>query len=250
LRVDVVVPWRSGCPFREAAWRWVRSWWAETHPEWRVVEAPAPDGDWVKASAVNPAARASTADVVVVADADVVSPGVAEAAQKVVGGAPWAIPHLAVRRLTRDATASLLAGSDLDSLTECVEERPYEGVAGGGLIVAPRSTLVDVGLDPRFNGWGGEDFALGWALATLVGEPWRGEADLIHLWHPPQPRETRKVGSKESELLRRQFSAARGDRVAMRALVEAGKAVSGGERAHRASPQGLPGDPSQPRRSG
>jgi hypothetical protein len=52
-----------------------------------------------------------------------------------------------------------------------------------------------VPLDARFTGWGQEDMAWGWALTRVLGAPWHGLAPLLHLWHPPQERSTRVVGS-------------------------------------------------------
>ena len=211
--VAVVVPWRGGCAHRERAWKFLRPRY-----EWPVIEAPGPE-PWCKAASVAPAVEATAADIVVVADADVWCDGLAAAVGAVAGGAPWAIPHHRVHRLTEDATRNTLAGRE-DYRTEQI---PYPGIPGGGIVVAPRGVIRSIPLDSRFVGWGQEDESWGWALAALVGLPWRGDADLIHFWHPPQQRLTRARGSFESWELRRRYAKARHDPVTLRALIEEGR---------------------------
>lgn len=210
-RVEVVVPFLGGCPHRDRAWSW-----CERRYEWPVTLASG-GSPWCKARAVMPAIERSCADVVVVADADVWCEGLGEAVDAVADGAPWALPHTLVRRLTEDGTAAVLAGADWRS--QPLEQSPYSGMLGGGYVVARRETLLDVPLDPRFVGWGQEDHSWGMALSTLLGELWRGRADLVHLWHPPQQRMTRKYGSAEGRALWRRYSYARFDRNDMRALI-------------------------------
>ena len=84
------------------------------------------------------------------------------------------------------------------------------GLIGGGLMVLPRELWEICPADPRFIGWGQEDEAWGYALIGTAGRPTRGEGVLWHLWHPPQPRRNRGIGSPESlELARRYMLAAR-----------------------------------------
>jgi hypothetical protein len=212
--VTVVVPWRGGEPHREAAWQWVRARLAG----WHVVEAEAPPGDWCKAAAVMPAIEATDAELVVVHDADVWSDGLAVAVDKVREGAPWAIPHKRVRRLNQASTRRVLRGEAPDRLP--LEEPPYIGAPTGGLVVLPRVTALQVPMDCRFVGYGGEDRSWGRALDTLVGPPWRGDVNLVHLFHPPQPRTDRNHGSEATEALRRRYMDARHNPTAMRALLD------------------------------
>lgn len=214
--VAVVVPWRPGCPHRERAWAWVAARYRAEHPAWQIAEAAAAPGNWVKASAVMPQACRVDARVVVVADADVWSDGVADAVAAVRGGARWAIPHRRVHRLTMASTRDVFAGRDA---TRETTEVPYVGIPGGGIVVLDAAALRTVPMDPRFVGWGGEDQAWGYALQTILGRPRRGLAPLIHLWHPPQPRETRRIGTAANERLRRRYAQARNRRHQMTNLL-------------------------------
>lgn len=227
MTVTVVIPWRDGCPHREAALAWVRSRYASAHPDWDVVVAECPPGPWRKAAAVNPAVRVCRAATVVVADADVWSDDLTEAARAVGGGASWAVPHRRVRRLSADQTGHVLAGGDPARAGACdtgLSERPHPGAVGGGIVVLPAPVAGQVPLDPRFEGWGGEDHAWGYALTALAGQPWRGTGVLWHLWHPPQRRLTRSVGSRASEQLLKRYARAYRDPAQTRRLLAEGLA--------------------------
>ena len=200
MRVEVIVPWGGDCEYRRKAFEWV----AERY-RWPVRIGLGGD-PWVKADAVMPALYASDADLVVVADADCWTDGLPEALAAVEDGAPWAVPHAAVWRLDAEGSERYMAGEGIGNLP--LDQRPYRGYRGGGFVVARRQTLIDIPLDPRFIGWGHEDNCWAWALMTLAGYPWRGTHPLVHLWHPPQPRPSRKHGSQASLDLERRYQAA------------------------------------------
>lgn len=224
MSVAVVVPLGGDCPYREQAWTWVQARYAEAHPDWEVIEARAASGKWCKAAAVAPAIDACEAEIIVQADADVWCDGLSAAVEAARGGIPWAVPHLRVHRLSKEGTASVLAGDHRND--QPLDQQPYRGIPGGGIVVAPREVLQAVPLDRRFVGWGQDDEAHAIALCALLGEPWRGDADLLHLWHPPQARLSRRRGSRQSWGLRRRYMQARHDPTAMRALLEESRDAS------------------------
>lgn len=211
--VEVLVPWLAGCPHRERALDWVKGKYEALG--WPVTVAPG-GSPWVKAEAVNPAVQASSADIVVIADADVWTDGLPESVRAVELGAPWGKPHSLVHRLTAASTQALYEGRPWHEL----DQPPYHGVAGGGFIIARRETLLDIPMDPRFIGWGQEDIAYAIALHTLAGPAWLGDADLTHLYHPPQERLSRTWGSMENKRLLRRYAAAKRKPKAMRELLE------------------------------
>lgn len=213
MSVSVIVPWRPGCLDRESAWQHLQSIYEVQHPSWQVVEARAPDGPWVKALALRPGFSQADGSVLVIADADVWCDGLLAAVRAVQSGRPWAIPHDTVNRLDADATETWKQGG---------HPRPYEqyrGVEGGGFVVLPRDLALAVPPDPRFVGWGQEDECWALALHVLAGKPWRGTAPLWHLWHQPQPRQTRRRGSESNWGLRKRYYAARRNPRAMSALI-------------------------------
>jgi hypothetical protein len=209
--VEVVIPWLPGCVHRTRALGWVST----RHPY--PVTVGHGSTPWVKADAVMPAVRESTADIIVVSDADVWC-DMTEAIEAVKCGAPWAKPHRDVYRLTEQATADFYGGADYRDLP--LDRAVYRGIAGGGVVVAKRTTLLDIPLDPRFVGWGQEDESWALALHTVAGMAYLGTEDLIHLWHPPQPRMSERKGSPESWHLMRRYAKARRDPEQMRSILK------------------------------
>lgn len=218
MTVTVLIPWRPGCPHRDRNLHHILNLYQ--HNGWHTCLTTHLTGPWSKGSAV--AAAGPLDGLVVIADADVWCHELADAVAAVGAGAPWAIPHHNVLRWDEPSTADLISGRPPTHL----EQKAYRGIAGGGLVVLPADTLRAVPLDPRFEGWGGEDGAWGTALATLTGKPWRGTADLHHLWHPPQPRRTRRGdphsrrGSIENENLRRRYQRAAYNPPHMRKIIK------------------------------
>ena len=214
MDIEVVVPFSGQCPYRLKALEFTR----QRHP-WPVTVAEGSE-PWSKGVALRPAIEASTADILIVADADCWTDGLPAAIQAVKDGAPWAIPHRKVYRLSEESTGHYMTTGEV---RHPFDRRPYTGMAGGGFVVAPRETLLDCPPDPRFKFWGQEDESWALALTCLHGMPWRGDADLIHCYHPPAPRMSRRKGSPESWALYRRYRDAARDPLAMRKLIEEAK---------------------------
>lgn len=209
MEVGLLVPWRPGDAHREAAWSLLK---AHHLAAGRTVIEGGCDGPWRKAVAIADALSRSTADLLVIHDADVLTDGLDEGIAAVHGGAAWAVPHWRVHRLAEgQQPGGVLA------------QPAYPGYAGGGITVIRRDVYEDCPLDPRFAGWGQEDESLALALECLHGKPWRGSADLWHWWHPPQPRQSRVVGSDESKALHRLYKNSARNRTLMRELIEEAK---------------------------
>lgn len=198
--ISVLIPFGNETPWRKAAFEHVTAWYRETleDPEIRVGFVA---GTWCKASAVAHALRESKGSVLVVADADCIAPGIREAVRAVQQGAPWAMPHLKVYRMSTEATHQIYKGASPGSLTgqnKWLDQSPYKGYEGGGITVLRREVYLDCPLDPSFRGWGQEDEAWAIALNSLYGAPWRGRAPLYHLWHEKPSRMSRYAGSTTS----------------------------------------------------
>lgn len=225
MNVSVLIPWRAGCPYRERALEWVLARYAAEHPDWQVVVGETDGATWRKADAVALAASEATGEVVVVADADVWCPGLAIAVQWVGRGSRWVVPHAAVHRLSETGTARVMFGWPVEQVAaerHNLDERPYLGWVGGGIVVLEAALLAEAPFDRRFAGWGGEDEAWGMALETLGGQARRLRHPLWHLWHPPQERLRRSVGSEENERLLVQYRRARNRPKQMRDLLSQG----------------------------
>lgn len=217
--VAVLIPWRSAnCPDRDEALHYVLGRYAREYPAWQVtIGRSSADGPWIKARAVADALAQTAANTLVIADADVWSSGLGVAVERTISHAAWAIPHRGVHRLTAAGTVEYVQGAHWEGLE--LAERAYLGTEAGGLVVVRRAVYEACPLDPRFEGWGSEDDAWGMALRTLYGPPWRGRAELVHLWHPPPPRATRSWGSLAGRSLRKRYAHARHSEAAMRTLL-------------------------------
>ena len=208
MATSVLIPWRGGCPHRERALDWVRSQYALHQPEWEVVLGDCPPGPWVKALAVHDALSRSGGERLIIADADVWCPNLADV---VADPARVVIPHGMVHRLTPDETERFMAGGKRPFRTS---ERIRRGMAGGGVVVLDRDLYEQAPLDPRFVGWGQEDSSWAMALQAVTGSKLRRYSHpLYHLWHPPQPRMNRATGSQAGRQLERRYreAAVRGE---------------------------------------
>jgi hypothetical protein len=223
--VSVIVPWdwSRGCDHRAAGLNYVLG----RYSGYLLGDASAMTltrpraGVWCKGAAIR-SALSESREIVIVNDADSWCDGIAEAVQAVRDGAPWAVPHEQVHRLTPIATGELLSGCRRPEALD-TEKRPYRGHAAGGILVARRETLEEVPPDVRFTGWGSEDCAWRDALRTLVGHEWRESGKpLIHLWHPPVLRDGKHETSPVNHALQGRYVAAREDVEAMRELVAGG----------------------------
>lgn len=228
MKVSVLIPFTPGCPHREAAFEWVFRWYSLVLPEWEMILGASPDGPYSRSSAILDAAASATGDVLVVADADVwCDPHAAVLAAL---GSGWAVPHRLIHRLSRRSTDLVLDGEDWRGLPLSEDNEqdrlPYPGNDTGTMVVLTRSAFEAAPPDPRFAGWGQEDEAWGMALRTLVGRPWRGTEDLVHLWHPPQERISRRIGNRGNLALLRRYQQAKDRPSRMRPLVAEARGVA------------------------
>jgi hypothetical protein len=212
----VVVPWRGGCEWRERSLTYVRDWYTTHHPAWRFLVADVGNrGTWCKAAAVAAGLAATDDRVIVVADADVITPAVADCVAEVESGrSAWAVPHHAVYRLNPDTTRRVWDGEALPDwraphsrLRSRVREI-HRAVTGGGVVVLDRDCWTTAPIDARFQGWGQEDLAWGWALTRIHGQPYRRHGPCMHLWHPVQARLSRTTGTQDGQALWRRYSRA------------------------------------------
>lgn len=187
---------------RAAAFDWVVRWYQSRG--YMVSIGTATSQPWCKAEAFNAIVAASSADIVVLADADSFVPSAAlQDAVQACRDQPWASPFTRVRRLSYDATVDLLgrdAGDvDVPAVID-LEADVHDSLPGGGIVVMQRDVAVRCGpFDHKFRGHGGEDFALGNVARTFTGQyAHQVTGPLWHLWHPrpapaPQPEAMRRL---------------------------------------------------------
>jgi hypothetical protein len=219
-QVSVIIPWRSGCPYREQSMRYVTDRLAAEHPDWQVTLVDSTIDPFSRSDAINRGVVRSFGKIIVVHDSDVWVEDLPSAVAEVRSAASWAVPHLHVHRLNQHASERYMDGARDFVVPNDYHERPYTGVRCGGAVVLKREVAEQVPPDARFRGWGGEDEAWSLALRTLVGEPWRSQEPLIHLWHPPAKRKSRAVGNEANLALLDQYRAVKGNQDKMSRLVQ------------------------------
>lgn len=241
----IVIPWRMSDGYRQVALQWLLRYYAHEFPDWPVFIGTCDTSKWSKARAVAHAVtriRLENAnvlpDVLVISDADVYvdARALRQAVAAVLAqSARWAIPFRVIVRLNEDATKRVIAG-DLDPFEASKHpsnwqpnERPYTHEAAGGLVVVDSMVWRDVPLDPRFEGFGSEDFAWADALECLAGPRLRLDSRLVHLYHTPQKRISRSLGSFANGKLRREYRRAKDSQLKMRAIVEQARLAFGVE---------------------
>lgn len=212
MTVAVYIPARITDDHRAAALEYVQGWYTRHLPGVPLILCTAPGDVWSKGAAIAAGrAYAPEPGVMVIADADsfLTDPSILAAAIEMVsmGGAGAVTPHRRVYRLTERESTRITATPGARPRLGHTARPAYEGPIGGGITVVSAKAFDTVhGVDPRFEGWGGEDICFGWALETLSSVV-RLDGVLVHLWHP-HPAPTLR-GSPESEALVARYRDAR-----------------------------------------
>lgn len=220
MSTAVLVPWTAGCPHRERAWEWAQARYEAAGLE--VLTGTSTTPEFSRTQAILDARARTTADVLVVVDSDVWCDDLDELVALAVSHG-WAVPGR-LHRLSPDSTDQVLAGVPWHGLplsTDNPQDRKPYRIHPAGTLLAITAAAFDLAPpDPRFVGWGQEDDAWACTLRTLVGRPGRSTADVVHLWHPPQPRRDRRVGNAVNLALFHRYRAASGNKARIRQLVE------------------------------
>lgn len=191
MSIAVIIPFTSDDGHRNAAALIVKAFWHTEFPtvpnhrqEVQIILAPDTQQPFSRAQAINDAAASTTADILVINDADSLCEP--EAVQRAVlqatldPGLVRAYTHY--KRLTKEATEALTPSTYLDAW-----QGPFdwemENAHAHGCVAVRRECFEQVGgYDPKFRGWGYEDLA----AEMLYDAHWpdrRIDGTLVHLWH-------------------------------------------------------------------
>jgi hypothetical protein len=187
VNVSILIPFRGDNGPRSRLFGWVCERWTRTFPEAELVigDSSRP-GLFNRAEARNRAFKASTGDLLVIADADTIIrvSQVQTALTLVDAGVPWVLPYDIYYNLTELYTEALLEDEPDSVLIEPFEwDHKIESWAG--VLVLPREAFDAVdGYDERFVSWGGEDNAFQHSLDVVWGQHQRISGFVCHLWHP------------------------------------------------------------------
>lgn len=223
--VSVIVPWREQAD-RKPAFDFVtecaRFLTHSLDGDLTVIDDPH-DTPFNRGRALNHGVDFTTGEVLVFLDADMIVTPVAmmAALEAVVRGAAMVVPFDRLIGLTGAASALVLEGRNpTGPWGEDQIDLRWERKSQGGINVLSRATFEACGgFDERFNGWGGEDAALGAAIETLVGPVEYVAATAIHLWHGHaddrgSPQTARNLALAQA------YERAWGDPTAMRSVID------------------------------
>jgi predicted glycosyltransferase involved in capsule biosynthesis len=219
--------------------------WQEKIPDVELVIVTNTDEPFNKAKALNQAVKQATGDYFILADADIMFgtkliDRIATFAQEY----HWIIPWQTCYELSKEYSAKFYADEtfvlpkiitikDLYPHTAIIKNHSFANryvntyeMDGAYINVISREAFEQIkGLDERFMGWGCEDLALGAVLNTLVGQPYRMDERIFHLYHD----RTMGAGNphyKANEKLWFRYKEAIGDVAAMRAIIDERKEQS------------------------
>lgn len=211
MNVQVIVPWRSrGCPHREAAWALVQDNWTG----WEVHTADDGLEPFSRAASINLAVMEHPADVLVVADADILI--ATDQVRAAVELAAWS-PGMVVAfdrwaHLTESGTQYVLDGF-LGSWEPFIDVTLDKTVSC--CVALSRETWeLSGGFDPRFRAWGFEDVQLEIVCATLAAPTRWIPGSAYHLFH-----KTEQERPPENLAMLNEYLALRDDPEAMRAHI-------------------------------
>lgn len=204
IKAVVVIPWRA-TPDRVAAFEMVHSRYIRLGYDVWMADSNHPQFN--RAAARNVAVRIAErhhADVVVIGDADtIVEPD--PMVKAITAAATSGRVHLPYTTYHRDQAG----GARLD----------LSAFAWSGVLVATPATWWCIGgQDERFDCWSPEDYAFRFAHETLLGPMVRHEGTAVALDHRPDRGTDEQI--ERTTALYQRYLAARGDRAAMRGLVD------------------------------
>lgn len=177
--ITVGVPWKPGDNWREMSWAHVHTR-LQGVADRLIVANPDP---FTRAAARNQIADAVGDGVVIFHDADMLIPDEAYAklARKAESGR-LVIGFDQYRHLSIDQTIKILHGADPWQMTTPHMTQSWS--VGGVFALTVEAWREVGGMDPRFRGWGGEDFAFAHACSLVLGPIQRLGTPAVHLWHP------------------------------------------------------------------
>lgn len=181
MNVEVAIPWRNDGGHREKSLQGVIESYSKNYPISLVDSGHEP---FNRAASRNRAIALSTADVVILTDADILveKEPLTEAIEIASSTDAVAKPYDRIRCLSPDGTDSYWGGSPLLS---CHAEQDYTSLTGGVFIVRPRVWRDIGGMDPRIATWGFEDRVFLTVLRMLAIPHPSVVGTAHHLWHPP-----------------------------------------------------------------
>lgn len=196
--VSIVIPFLTDNAERARNLDWLVRYWTAKLPKAQLIICTDCHKPFRKTNAVNSGFRLATGDVIAIIDADAFLDhrAVLEAARRIrEDRREWFIPYRRMYRLTRYVTELVVSSDPSDPLILGDPPVSHAWIDEGGQSVGhhygalasimPREAFEAVrGMDPRFEGWGGEDISFMRSIDTLYHRHKTLDEPAYHLWHP------------------------------------------------------------------
>lgn len=189
--ISVLVPYKPANEYREKNWSWIKRRYEAIMPNAEICIGSDDNEPFSRSIAINNAAKKSTKDIFIIADADIAfNINQIKEALEALNRSPWVIPYSGIRYLDLEKTNELYKKSPSiilkdDDFKECPKVNDIKGYKLiGGISVVSRKNFEKVGgFDERFIGWCGEDDAFQKALDAVCGQYFRLDTTMWHLYH-------------------------------------------------------------------
>lgn len=221
--VTVVVPWRDGgCEHRLRAKHRVVAHLATALPGAELVLADDGLDPWARGASIDKAVAEASGELILTCDSDLLIP--AEQLRAALALAEekhgQVIPFARYRYLGESETARLLATGS-ERFGDFRHKWTRDVSVGGSGAFSVETWEIAGGHDPRFRGWGGQDYGFYYACEALVGPLRRVPGEAVHLFHPADPTNDKTAPSydRNMALIRAYSDAAKAGPEAMRALI-------------------------------
>lgn len=211
MRTEVVIPWRDH-PSRRPALSYCTAWWKAAGYPVRLLDTGHTP---FNLSAVrNLAVATTTAEVVIVADADTVPERapLAQAITLAADGHGTVLPYTEYRSLQAQGSAQAHRGRPLNDCHHLV----IPGACSGIFVTTPTGWANHLGQDEHFAGWGCEDAAWDITHTTLIGPPKRVPGKVYAFTHDSQDKTGEPTRNNYGRI--HLYEQAAGDPAAIRAL--------------------------------
>ncbi len=200
-KLEIIVPVPAADDIhRRKLWGFCRDKWNQLC-SMQIVEAEpvVENGLYCKCATLNQAIKQSSSDYLIIADTDIIPTAeiISSISTAINDKEKFFMPHKTVARFTQEATKQITdwhRGYFKSIINNAKHYKEHQGMPCGGLLVASRQALIDIGLyDEQLIGWGGEDYELSLRIGNRLH---KGNGVLLHLWHEPQPQ--KDITSKQN----------------------------------------------------